>query len=138
MPLHGETALELAATIPPRPLPANTLPPQSALWVGLHEENHPAGFIAIQSRQPAAYNDTAIQLFRSVATQASLALTNARLFRQTQENVAEFRTLFTVSQAATSSVEAAQRLDNMTRALHEGLQKASVIIYTLDPAGASR
>ena len=106
----------------------------SALWVQLREESRPAGWLLVQSSRPNAYRDNDAQVLRSVATHASLAISNARLFQQTQENVAEFRLLFTISQAATGSVDAGQRLSNMVEALHAGMRRASVVIYALDPA----
>jgi signal transduction histidine kinase len=103
-------------------------PPQSSLWVPLQQEGQPAGLIALQSRRSRAYRENDLQLLRSIATQASLAISNARLFQETQDNVAELRLLFTITQAAASSIDASERMDNMVEALHNSLGGADVYL----------
>ncbi len=66
---------------------------QSSLWVPLHRENTPSGLICALSFQPHAYQENDGQLLRSIATQASLAIENARLFERIQENIEELRQL---------------------------------------------
>ena len=109
--------------------------PHSMMWVALQEENQPAGLIAVHTYNTQAYRETDQQLFRSIATQASLAITNARLFQRTQENVAEFRLLFTISQAAAARVEVGERLESMVQALHQGLRRSTIAIYRIVGGG---
>lgn len=104
---------------------------QSALWSPLQREGSPVGFITLQSYRPNAYSESDIQLFRSIATQISLAVTNALLLRETQDNVAELRLLFSITQAAAGSIDANTRISNMANALHQGLRKADVAILAL-------
>lgn len=101
---------------------------QSALWSPLQREGSPVGFITLQSYRLNAYSESDIQLFRSIATQISLAVTNALLLRETQDNVAELRLLFSITQAAAGSIDANARINNMANALHQGLRKADVAI----------
>lgn len=123
-PLQGPDAVRLALEQHPYP----QRPPLSAVWVPWQQEDNPAGLVSIQSFQPNAYTDTDTQLLRTIATQAGLAITNAQLFQQTQENVAELRTLFNVAQAGAVSVNADERISKMVYALHESLRRANVSI----------
>lgn len=107
-------------------------PLPSSMWAPLLREDDPIGFITVQAHKPDAYPPNHLQLLRTVATQTSLAVTNAQLFQQTQQNVAELRKLFRISQAAASSIEADVRIRNTVSALQESLNQASVAIYILD------
>jgi signal transduction histidine kinase len=66
---------------------------KSGLWIPLMREGAPSGLICVQSYRPYAYRENDVQLLRSIATQASLALENARLFEQIQASVAQLRQL---------------------------------------------
>ncbi|MCB8981805.1 MAG: GAF domain-containing protein [Ardenticatenaceae bacterium] len=67
--------------------------PQSTLWVPLLQDNKPIGLINVQSYEQYAYGDSDIQLLRSIATQTSLAIANAQLFAQTQQQNEDLRQL---------------------------------------------
>ncbi|MBP6468842.1 MAG: GAF domain-containing protein [Chloroflexi bacterium] len=64
---------------------------QSGLWIPLVREGAPAGLICVQSYEPYAYRENDVQLLRSIATQSSLAMENARLFEQIQASVEQLR-----------------------------------------------
>jgi len=66
---------------------------QSGLWIPLSREGVPTGLICVQSSRPRAYRESDVQLLRSIATQASLALENARLFEQIEASVTQLRQL---------------------------------------------
>ncbi|MBE2219974.1 MAG: GAF domain-containing protein [Anaerolineae bacterium] len=87
LPVITDAASPLLSTIP---ILADA---QSGLWVPLQRENKPSGLICALSRQPRAYHENDGQLLRSIATQASLAIENARLFERIQENIEELRQL---------------------------------------------
>ncbi|MCA9916535.1 MAG: GAF domain-containing protein [Anaerolineales bacterium] len=75
------------------PLASKTRQPQSTVWVQLQEDKKAIGLICVQSYLAHAYDDSDIQLLRSIATQTSLAIGNARLFQQTQQQNEELRAL---------------------------------------------
>lgn len=110
--------------------------PQSSLWVPLMREGQPIGLVSVQSFARHAYKENDLQLLRSIATQAGLALSNARLFKETQENVAELRLLFSVTQAAASSVDFKERIENTIDALYNSLGGADVSILLVNEAAA--
>jgi signal transduction histidine kinase/CheY-like chemotaxis protein len=108
--------------------------PESAIWIPLQQEDKPAGLLCLMSPRPHAYSDNDIQLLRSIATQTGLALSNAALFQQTQQNVAELRTLFSITQAAAASIDAQERVENVVKAIHANLKQASVSILLINQA----
>ncbi|GJM40817.1 MAG: hypothetical protein DHS20C20_10990 [Ardenticatenaceae bacterium] len=67
--------------------------PQSTLWVQLVQEEKAVGLITVQSFKARAYGENEMQLLRSVGTQTSLAIANAQLFHQTQQQNEELREL---------------------------------------------
>ncbi|MAT98020.1 MAG: hypothetical protein CL608_12815 [Anaerolineaceae bacterium] len=66
---------------------------QSSLWVPLLQDGVPVGLISVHSYEPLAYGESDTQLLRSIATQTSLAIANAQLFQQTQQQNEELREL---------------------------------------------
>jgi signal transduction histidine kinase len=74
-------------------IPVTSLQPQSTIWVQLLHENKSFGLMSVQSYNPQAYAENDMQLLRSIATQTSLAITNAQLFQQTQQQNDELRQL---------------------------------------------
>jgi GAF domain-containing protein/HAMP domain-containing protein len=109
--------------------------PQTAVWVPLRQEGKPSGLLCLMSHRLHAYSDNDIQLLRSIATQTGLALSNAALFQQTRQNVAELRTLFAITQSAAASIDAQERVENMVSALHHSLRQANVAILLLKQNG---
>lgn len=128
MPLQADAATTrtLAATDPAWQLVGRM--PLSSLWIPLQQEGVPTGLLAVLSYQPNAYHENELQLLRSVATQTGLAVSNAQLFLETQENVAELRLLFSITQAAAASIDAGERIQNMITALHNNLGRADVAL----------
>lgn len=91
--LHENTPLITDSTSPLLEISPAFSHAQSGLWVPLQRENIPSGFICTLSLQPRAYHENDGQLLRSIATQANLAIENANLFEQIQNNIAELREL---------------------------------------------
>ncbi len=67
--------------------------PQSAVWIPLTREGKPSGLLTLQAYDQHVYNENHLQLLRSIATQTSLAIENARLFRQIQHQLDELQAL---------------------------------------------
>lgn len=110
-----------------------TSPLSSSIWMPLAREDEPLGYISLQSHRPHAYNLEKTQLLRSIANQTSLAISNAQLYQQTQENIAELRKVFRVSQAIASSIEANERLQGAVSSLQEAFNRATVAIFMFNP-----
>ena len=94
--LHQEQSQQLdvhAPLVQATPINTGERQIQSTLWVPLLQDNAPVGLISVQSYEAYAYTDSDTQLLRSIATQTSLALANAQLFSQTQQQNEELREL---------------------------------------------
>ncbi|MBX3056960.1 MAG: GAF domain-containing protein [Anaerolineae bacterium] len=68
-------------------------PPRSGLWIPMQREGKANGLISVQSYDAQAYNENDVQLLRSIATQANLALANAELFTRIQAHNEELMQL---------------------------------------------
>jgi GAF domain-containing protein/ActR/RegA family two-component response regulator len=106
--------------------------PQSLLWAPIMQENRPIGLLSVQSYRPDAYRPGDTQLLATIATQAGLAISNARLFAETQERAAEWRLLFSITESAASSVDTDERLGNIVAALYDNLRGANVAIMLVN------
>ncbi len=107
----------------------NAPPQPSSIWAPLRLENNSIGFITFQSSHSNQYHENDLQLARGIANQTSLAISNARLFNRTQENIEELRKLLQVSQAANSSINARERAKNVLETLSANLYNADIAIY---------
>jgi signal transduction histidine kinase len=74
-------------------IPNQSKTPESSLWIPLLDDNQPTGLICLQSYEKNRYSETDIQLLRSIATQTSLAIANARLFEEIQASNEQLRQL---------------------------------------------
>ena len=95
--LHKEMAPQSlqahAPLVQNMPLSNGARHPQSTIWVQLTQEGDAIGLITVQSYKQHAYGDSDVQLLRSIGTQTSLAIANAQLFQQNQQQNEELRQL---------------------------------------------
>ena len=75
------------------PLPALDLPNRSYLGVPLMARGQVMGVLAVQSRRPLAYRQDDVDLLTTIATQASIAIENARAYERLVETAEELRDL---------------------------------------------
>ena len=101
--------------------------PPHTVFIPMVQEGRPRGFLAVQAYE-SYYSAENINLLRGISTQAVLGFSNARLFRETQESVAELRTQFNVTQSIASSIDAESRMARMVESLHHNLRQARVAI----------
>ena len=106
--------------------------PESALWVPMQQEGEPIGFLSVQSYRPDAYNDNHIQLLRTIATQAGLALANAQSFQRTETTLHEIRQLFEITQSVATAPEPQTRLTRVVDALHRHFQEVDIALFLVN------
>ncbi|MCA9983214.1 MAG: GAF domain-containing protein, partial [Anaerolineales bacterium] len=106
--------------------------PESALWVPMQQEGEPIGFLSVQSYRPDAYTENHIQLLRTIATQAGLALANAQSFQRTETTLQEIRQLFEITQIVTAAPEPQTRLARVVDALHRHFQEVNIALFTVN------
>jgi len=75
------------------PLPTLDLPNRSYLGVPLTARGRVMGVLAVQSRRPQAYGQDDVDLLTTIATQASIAIENARAYERLVETAEELREL---------------------------------------------
>ena len=66
---------------------------QSVIFMPLHNEGRPIGFMIFMSDQTAAYDENHTQLAQAIANQTALALVNTDLLAETQNTVEELSVL---------------------------------------------
>ncbi len=66
---------------------------RSELAIPIRSSGKALGAMTIQSTQPNAFDDADIMVFQGVADSVAVAIENARLFQQTQQNLDEIRAL---------------------------------------------
>lgn len=104
----------------------------STIFLPMQQNRQPTAFMVVQASDPFAYTAEELNLLRAISNQTALALSNARLLAETQENVTELRTLFNITQSAATSVDADERIENMVNTLHFSLGEAKVELLLLD------
>lgn len=109
----------------------NAETPQSSLFIPLRQELTPAGFLAVQAYETNAYTSEQVNLLRAISNQAVLGLSNARLLRETQENLVELRTLFNVTQSIATSIDAHDRVERLVETLHHNLGGANISVLVV-------
>jgi GAF domain-containing protein len=104
----------------------------SKSWLGvpLMVKDYVIGAISVQSDQPHAFDERHKRLLAAVASQAALAIENARLYAQTQQRVRELASLFQASVATSSSLKVEEVLRNLTKRVARVVDATSV--YTWD------
>lgn len=119
----------------PRYLPVEQLPDtRSELTVPIKVRGRIIGALDVQSNQPFAYDQADVALLQSLASQAGVALENARLFQETQHRVQDLGDLYQATQAVGSELD----LDILTdRLVDEACRLIGAdygVLVTLDPA----
>ena len=86
---------------------------ESGIFVPLNTGSRTIGAMTVQSKRPRAYTDDDVQTLLVIASQAAIAIENARLYQQSQESVRQMEALLGAAQAITSSLELKTVLDTI-------------------------
>jgi signal transduction histidine kinase len=90
---------------------------RSGLWVPMLREGVPIGVIAVNRAEPGPFSDTQIELLKTFADQAVIAVENVRLFKELQARTGEL----------TQSVEKLTALGEVSRAVNSTLDVETVL-----------
>src|SRR5437763_6256688 len=93
----------------------------SFLGLPLFLENQLVGVLAVWYRVPHSFLPDEIALGEALATSATAAIRNARLYEETQERLRHTATLLAVSQDASSTLDLTEVLRRCTRAMVRAL-----------------
>jgi GAF domain-containing protein len=108
-------------------------------WVGapLIVQGEVFGIITMESLQPDVYHDEDGALLTSFATQAALALRNARIYQERQREIAELSALHAISQASTEAVTVDDLLTHCTLIVVDKLYPDSFGFILINDDGAT-
>lgn len=113
------------------------VPSASLLFVPLRSGDQVKGVMSVQTYRFDAYNEPQVRLMTSVANHVVSAMDNARLFEQTEQALAEARTLYEIGvrlNAAGSTQEALEAAAGP--AIVQGAAGASLLKLHTDSSGA--
>lgn len=87
------------------------------------------GALDVQSNEANAFSDDDIQVLTTLAAQISVAIDNARLYKESLSRANEMGFLFDVTTATATAETLEQSLQAVTERLYEALDPLSAIIY---------
>ncbi len=89
------------------------------------------GLVDLQSRRPAAFTPDDIESLKTLADQLAIALTNARLYDETQRRLHELSGLYELSQAFRLITDPEQLYGEITGRLARllGVEQCSLVLY---------
>jgi len=109
-----------------------TEPMQSMLWVPMMGGGTVKGFIGLQDKIPNAYSNSDVRLLETLASGMSVALENARLFDETQQQNAELAVINAVQSALAAELDIQGIYDVVGDKIHEIFQSQGVGISSLN------
>lgn len=106
------------------------LPAESYLYVPLNTGSETIGALSVQSMRPYAYTHDDVQTLSVIASQAAVAIENARLYQQSQDAVRQMQVLLRVAQTVNSSLDLQTVLDSILAGVREVLpcSRASILM----------
>ncbi len=101
---------------------------RSELALALRTRGRTIGALTVQSTELGNFTEENITVLQTVADQMATAIENASLFAKTEERMAEWRLLFNITQAAASSIDSQERIENVVEALFNNLGQVDVTL----------
>ena len=100
-------------------IPTASLPASSYLGVPMLFHDSVVGVLSMQSYEPDAYSPEQIRLLETIATQAAIAIENARLYESEQKRRQEAETLRRAATAITSTLDSDMVMKEIFAALKQ-------------------
>ena len=130
--LYLRDTLDPSATLPAQQINIGGELTRSYLGVPLTFGDKVIGVLSIQSYQPNAYSPDDIRLLETIATQAAVAIENARLFEQARRHARHMALLNDITRAAISAPNLQDTLRVLSNQLAELFDADSVYITQWD------
>ncbi|HTX91939.1 MAG TPA: GAF domain-containing protein [Anaerolineales bacterium] len=108
-------------------------PTRSYVGVPLIIGERVVGGISMQSYQPDAYTPEQIRILETIATQAAVAIDNARLFEEIQRRAEQMTALFDIGLVATSGMDMDRILKGLLEKCKQVLPVEAFYIAVFDP-----
>jgi PAS domain S-box-containing protein len=105
-------------------------------WLGVPLIHHDQliGVLAVDSKQPHHFTDEHIRTVMPFASQAAIAIENARLYEESQRLVQELTALYEAALATSSALESDMLLNRLHAQVHELLAPDTVLVALTDEA----
>lgn len=117
--LYVPDELELPATLPVQPIWIGGERTRSYIGVPLILRDQVIGVVSMQSFQPYAYSPDHIRMLETIATQAAIAIENARLYADAQQRARHMALLNEITRAAISTSDPQEMLKVLANRLGE-------------------
>ncbi len=108
---------------------------ESGIFVPLHTGSRSIGALTVQSPRPHAYVAEDVQMLSVLASQAAVAITNGRLYADSEQNARQMQTLLAIAQDISRSLELATVLDSILDSIREVIPFHSASMLLADKAG---
>ncbi|HLF28867.1 MAG TPA: SpoIIE family protein phosphatase [Anaerolineae bacterium] len=105
-------------TLPARPQYLSAQPPRSAVFVPLIAGDAAVGAIAIQSRQPGAFDQEHVRLLSIIANQAAPVIANVRLLEAERRRVTQLQLIGEVSRQVAAILDLDVLFDKVVELIH--------------------
>ncbi|HEX6383390.1 MAG TPA: GAF domain-containing protein, partial [Anaerolineae bacterium] len=106
--------------------------PRSVICVPMCADDDVLGAISIQSTKPGAFDAADFQTLLAVAAHVAIIVKNARLYHQTQQQLAELGTLYQASATMTADLDQDFVLQTVVSEMVRALQADSCTIFVWD------
>jgi diguanylate cyclase (GGDEF)-like protein len=97
------------------------IPSRSQIYVPLNTGSRTIGALSVQSSRNHAYTEDDVQTLSVIASQAAVAIVNARLYQQSQDAVRQMQALLHIAQLISGSLELPTVLDAILTGMREVL-----------------
>jgi len=105
---------------------------RSELAVPIKAKGEVIGVLDVQSTQLNAFYEDDLFTLSTLADQVSVAIENARLYKQTQHRLSEVSTLYTLAKQVISSLELSTVLDSIVSTLKLSINCRACCLFLLD------
>ncbi|MGI8968343.1 MAG: diguanylate cyclase [Chloroflexota bacterium] len=109
---------------------------ESKIWVPLNTGNRTIGALSVQSAHIDAFTHDDMQTLAVIASQAAVAIENARLFAASQENLQQMHALLEVARSLDASLDLQTVLDSILYGIQQVLPYYAAAILLPNPRNA--
>ncbi|MGH2443293.1 MAG: GAF domain-containing protein, partial [Chloroflexota bacterium] len=108
---------------------------EAKIWVPLNTGNRTIGTLSVQSTRKHAYTEDDLQTLSVIASQAAVAIENARLFDGSQSNVRQMQALLSTAHSINGSLRLQTVLDSILKGMRDVIPYYVAAILLPNPHG---
>ena len=107
---------------------------ESGIFVPLNTGSRTIGALSVQSPRPNAYTEDDVQTLAVIASQAAVAIENARLYKESQDAMGQMEALLHVAQMINGSLDIQTVLDSILTGMRDVLPYYTAAVLLPNPA----